>query len=135
MPSTPRKAALNGQLAKVLGSPWPAAIVVYVVGLIGIGCALPFVTFDWPTLAKMGEAPWWAWIGGLLGAVFVMGMLMFAQKLGAGVFTGVSVTAAVVASLALDHFGLVGFKEHAINLWRVAGGLLMIGGLALIAAF
>ena len=35
----------------------------------------------------------------------------------------------------MDHFGLVGFKEHAAGLGRIAGVALMIGGLALINLF
>jgi transporter family-2 protein len=45
------------------------------------------------------------------------------------------VTAAVVVSLALDHFGLVGFEEHRANPWRLLGAALMIAGVALVARF
>jgi transporter family-2 protein len=53
--------------------------------------------------------PWWAWIGGLSGATVLASQLFVAQRIGAGPYVGPVVTAAVVVSLALDHFGLVGF--------------------------
>ena len=38
-------------------------------------------------------------------------------------------------SLATDHFGWFGIEQHAMNLWRVIGGTLMVAGIALIAMF
>ena len=35
----------------------------------------------------------------------------------------------------LDHFALVGFEQHPAGLWRIAGCVLMVGGLALVSAF
>lgn len=125
----------NARLAKALGQPWWAAVAVYATGLCGVGVALAAVRAGWPGWDKAAEAPWWAWTGGLLGAVYVIGMLMFAERLGSAVFTGVTVTAGLVASLALDHYGLVGFRQHPLNLWRGIGAALMLGGLGLIARF
>ena len=48
---------------------------------------------------------------------------------------GLSVTAALTTSIAMDHFGLVGFKQHAAGLGRLTGGALMIGGLIMISLF
>ncbi len=46
---------------------------------------------------------------------------------------GIIVTAAVVVSLALDHFGQVGFEVHRAGLWRIVGAGLMVAGVVLIA--
>jgi bacterial/archaeal transporter family-2 protein len=48
---------------------------------------------------------------------------------------GLSVTAALITSIALDHFGLVGFKEHPVGWWRVLGCGLMIAGIGLVARY
>jgi bacterial/archaeal transporter family-2 protein len=45
------------------------------------------------------------------------------------------VTSSVIAAIMLDHFGLVGFEVHAVNVWRIGGALLMILGGTLIALF
>jgi bacterial/archaeal transporter family-2 protein len=58
-----------------------------------------------------------------------------AQRIGAGPYVGVAVTAAVVMSLILDHFGLVGFEQHRANPWRLLGAALMIAGVVLVAWF
>jgi len=58
----------------------------------------------------------------------VITTLLFAGKLGGAAFNGLVVTATMVASLPLDHFGLLGFDVHAVNLWRVIGAVLMVSG-------
>ena len=65
----------------------------------------------------------------------MVGTLFFAARMGAGPFTAVTVTAGVVASILIDHFGLVGFPPHAANLPRIAGTALMIVGVILVARF
>ena len=56
-------------------------------------------------------------------------------KVGAGAFTGITVTAAIVTSIVLDHFGWLGLKEHAAGAWRIVGAVLMIAGVMLVAKF
>lgn len=50
-------------------------------------------------------------------------------------FVGTLVTAGVVISILLDHDGWVGFDVHPADPWRIAGGVLMIAGVALVALF
>jgi transporter family-2 protein len=88
-----------------------------------------------PTGGALAQVPWWGFIGGIFGAVYILSMLLMAERLGAAVFMGVTVSAAVVTSLVMDHFGLLGFQVHEAGLGRMAGGVLMVVGLALIAAF
>lgn len=125
----------NATLAKGLGQPIAAALAVTLGNVAVYMVAALFVGLRWPDPGKAAQLPWWAWTGGVCGAAYVLAVLFFAEKLGAAVFTGCTVTAAILTSVALDHFGLVGFKEHAAGLWRLVGCALMIGGLALISAF
>jgi transporter family-2 protein len=79
--------------------------------------------------------PWWALVGGLVGAVQVYAGLTLVHRVGAGVFIGLTVTAALVMSLLIDHFGWLRVHPHPIGLGRALGGLLLISGVALIAKF
>jgi transporter family-2 protein len=51
-----------------------------------------------------------------------------APRLGAATLTMLVVAGQLAMSLALDHFGLVGFAQRPINLTRVAGVALVIAG-------
>ena len=61
--------------------------------------------------------------------------LLFVDKIGAGPFAGLTITANILMSLAVDHFGLFGIQQHSLTLWRALGGALMVGGIALVAMF
>jgi bacterial/archaeal transporter family-2 protein len=75
----------------------------------------------------------WSTLGGLVGAVQVYAGLTLVQKVGSGKFVGLTVSAALVMSLVVDHYGWFHMPVHALNSWRVLGALLMAGGVALIA--
>ena len=129
----------NSTLNKRLEHPLASAAVVYAGGLgivllLWLGAQL-FGKGGIPTMDRVAQVPWWGWIGGTLGLLFVFGTLLVAPKLGAALYTAVSVTAAVVTSLTLDHFGWMGFQQHPAGVGRVVGALLIIGGLGLIARF
>ena len=124
----------NATLNKTLGQPFLAALIVLGVsaaGFLAVGAATG--NLAWPEPGRWGRVPWWGWIGGLLGASVLASQLWVAREIGAGPFMGIVVTAAVVASLVLDHFGLVGFEEHPAGLWRIVRAGLMVGGVVLIA--
>jgi uncharacterized membrane protein YdcZ (DUF606 family) len=71
----------------------------------------------------------------LVGAVQVYAGLTLVNKVGAGPLVGLTVTACLLASLAIDHFGWFRMDLHPLTLWRALGGLLLIAGVALIAKF
>lgn len=125
----------NATLSRSLGEPIAAAVIVSVVtALLFLTIAL-VMGIKIPKDALLGTVPWWAWIGGLMGGFYILASILFAEKLGAAVFIGCTVTAGLTTSVVMDHFGLVGFKEHAAGFGRIAGVVLMIGGLALINLF
>jgi uncharacterized membrane protein YdcZ (DUF606 family) len=59
----------------------------------------------------------------------------FTLALGAGPVNGLIITANLLASLAIDHFGLMNVPVHALNAGRAIGGLLMAAGIVLIFRF
>ena len=129
------QAGASSTLGKSTGSPFLATVAVAAGGIAVYLVAGVFTGYALPSAGRLQQVPWWAWFGGVLGALYVLAMIFLAQKLGSAVFTGLSVTAAVLTTVLLDHFGLVGFQQHAAGLWRIAGCALMIGGLALVSIF
>lgn len=125
----------NQMLQKSLSAPlWTVCLVSAVT--LGVALVLPVAFGErLPTGGAVATAPWWAWIGGVFGISFVLATVYASPKLGAGSFVAITVTASTVTSLLLDHFGWMGFDVHAAGPGRIAGGLLMIAGVALIAAF
>ena len=106
---------------------------VYLSGLIGIVLIWGIARQPVPGADKLAATPWWAWTGGLLSIGATLAGAVFAQRMGSGVFTGVSVTASLVMSLVLDNYGWMGFKVHPASWPRMLGCGLMITGLWLVA--
>jgi len=125
----------NSMLQKTLHAPlWAAALVSAITLVASVAVALA-ARERLPSVGEMSNVHWLAWAGGLFGLCFVLATIYASPKLGAGLFIALIVTASTVTSLLLDHFGLMGFAVREAHLGRIAGGLLMIAGVALIAAF
>lgn len=126
---------MNGQLGKSLVNPWLASAVSFSLITFFFAAAFLIMPHPLPTTKDIAGLPWWAVIGGLVGAVQVYAGLKFVNKVGAGPFLGFTVTAALITSLLIDHYGWFRMDHHPINVWRVVGGLLLIAGVTLIAKF
>jgi bacterial/archaeal transporter family-2 protein len=128
-------AAMNGQLYKYMVNPWLASAISFAV-ITFFFCAVFFaLPHPLPGMQELKTMPWWAVLGGLVGAVQVYAGLTLVNRVGAGPFVGLTVTAALVTSLVVDHFGWFRMEQHPLNVWRIIGGLLLVGGVSLIAKF
>ena len=132
--ANPVQAGANAELNKDLASPLWSALFVYLSGVAGVLLIQLVLRQAWPG-EKFPNVPWWGWMGGLLSIASTVSGLALAHKLGSGVFTGLSLTASLITSIALDQYGLIGFKQHAASPLRLAGCGLMVAGMWLIAKF
>jgi transporter family-2 protein len=128
----PFQAGINAQLGTWVGSPVRAALVSFAVGTAALGTLTVAFFRGWPGGERIGEAPWWVWIGGLLGAFYVAGSIVAAPRLGAVTLVAVILAGQAAASVVVDHYGWVGFPEHAITPGRIAGVALVAAGVALV---
>jgi transporter family-2 protein len=126
----PIQFGINAQLAAWVGGSLRAAFVSFVVGAGALLLAVAITARGWPD--RTGDAPWWVWTGGFLGAFYVLGSIVTAPKLGAATLVALILAGQAIASLLVDHFGWVGFEEHPISALRVFGVLLLAGGVALV---
>ena len=76
--------------------------------------------------------PVWIWGGGLIGAAVVLGSIIAGPKIGALALVGILLVGQLIASVLIDHFGLLGFPMQKINIVRIFGILLLLGGFYLI---
>ena len=106
----PIQFGINAQLAEWVGGSVRAAFVSFLVGAFALFIAVLVAARGWPDRA--GDAPWWVWTGGLLGAFYVLGSIVTAPKLGAATLVALILAGQAIASLAVDHFGWVGFEEQ-----------------------
>ncbi len=128
------QSGVNSTLGKTLGQPFFAMLTVFGIGaLVVVAVGVASGRFALPS--SFSDAPWWAWTGGFFAVLLLMSQLFVASSIGAGAYLGIIVVTGTLTSLLIDHFGLIGFDVHRLNLARIIGGTLMAAGVLLIAIF
>jgi transporter family-2 protein len=125
----------NARLKDALGHPLPAVVLSSLVGIVLLAAAIAITRTSVPSLDRLAGAPWTAWLGGVLGAAYAVTVVVLARELGAATLTALVVTGQLVCSVALDHFGLLGFELHPAGVGRLLGCALLLAGTALIWKF
>jgi transporter family-2 protein len=132
--ATALQAPTNARLMTAVGSPVNAAFVSFAVGTAVLGLmAVLFQTR--PDMVAARSLPWYAWIGGLYGVVFVIAATWGVPRLGVALTITLMVAGQLLISLILDHFGAFGAPQQPINLGRLAGVALVIGGVLMVRRF
>ena len=126
---------MNNALRNSLENPWLASLVSFLPIVAVLACLLFCLPTPLPSAKGLETMPWWAPLGGLVGAFAVIAGLLFVGKVGAGAFAGLTITANILMSLVIDHFGWFRMAYHPLNIWRIVGSLLLVGGVTLIAKF
>lgn len=121
----------NLQLTKAVGTPYGAstlqltlaavllAVVAAIVGAFGAFRLLPDVEV-------------WHLLGGLASPLYITSGILLFPRLGALASVGLFVTGQMIASLALDLFGLLGIPRQPSSVSIVLGGLAVLAGITVI---
>jgi len=125
------QAPINSRLGKTVGS-LQAASFSFLVGTAVLLLIAAFVRGGLGSLGQIGRVPWWALVGGLLGAVYVTVALIAVRTLGASGLTAVVITGQLAISVAIDRFGLFGIARQHIDASRIAGLVLLVVGVVLV---
>lgn len=128
----PLQLVFNAQLGTMTRSPYSAGIIVFIVGLLTMSVMALVMRPSFPTAQELTSTPFTAYLGGLIAAVYIVAIIIVSPRLGVGLTTALILCGQLVMALALDHFGAFGNPQISINLWRVAGVLMMLGGVAAI---
>jgi transporter family-2 protein len=131
----PFQAGINAQLARWIHSPIRASFISFLVGTVILFVLSAVVWRPLPSGDRLAGAPWWVWLGGALGAFYVLGAVVTAPRLGAATLIALVVAGQAIASVVVDHFGMVGFKEHHTSPGRIAGMALVVAGVTLVRVF
>jgi transporter family-2 protein len=80
------------------------------------------------------DVPLSLYVGGVCGFVILLSLAFVFPRIGAAVAIALVVLGQGVAALTIDHFGLMGMPTEPVTLARIAGLLLVGGGVVLIRA-
>ena len=129
--ATALQAPTNAKMMTAVGSPVNAAFVSFAVGTAALGI-LAVVLQTRPDMAASRALPWYAWVGSLYGAIFVVAAAWGVPRLGVATTIILMVAGQLLLSVALDHFGAMGMPKQPISWGRVAGVGLVLAGVLLV---
>jgi transporter family-2 protein len=129
----PVQAILNTRLGKQTGGALMGSLLSFTVGLI---CLLVLnLATNASAVVNLKPAivtPWYIWLGGFLGAIFVGYITWVNQQQGLALTFVLVVSGQIFCSLVVDHFGFFGSAVRAITLEKIIGAALIIVGIILI---
>lgn len=121
---------MNEVLGRHVGSIHASASVHATGAIFLLLCALPFLGRDW--VAGVGRAPWWSFLGGVVGSMLVVLANRAVGAIGVAGFTAMSVAIQLIVSALMDHYGLLGSELRALSGGRILGLLLLFAGAVLV---
>lgn len=129
--ATALQAPTNARLASAVASPVNAAFISFAVGTTVLGVVAALMQTR-PDMAAARALPWYAWLGGVYGACFVVAAAWGVPRLGVAMTITLMVGGQLLLSLVLDHFGALGVPRQPLNLGRIAGVGLVLAGVLLV---
>lgn len=128
----PIQAATNAAFSKSTGNPYITGAVVFVIGLAAMLVFLFVTKTALPERQHLTAAPAYSYLGGIIVAIYVVMITILVPRIGVGTAIAFIVTGQILCAVTIDHFGLFNVQVRHVDVSRIAGVLLMIGGIYLV---
>lgn len=125
------QAPTNTMLARAGGSPVLAALISFAVGTAAL-LSVWLATEGRPGATTFGSLPWYAWLGGVYGAIYVAVAAYAAPRIGIASLITVVIAGQIVMALWLDHIGALGLEREPLSPLRILGAVLVLAGVVLV---
>lgn len=126
----------NAQLRLIVNNPIITALMSFLVGTtILLTLVLTTAARDLPSGQVLGNIAWWKWLGGLMGAFYIVSVIITAPKIGAANTLGFVMAGQLIFAVLFDHFGWLGFQPHPVSPMRILGVALLLLGIYLIQKY
>ena len=123
---------LNAILARAIGSAYGAAAISIFVALC-FGIILTLLTGAGNiSRATLATVPWWVFLAGVVGTIFVAAGPVIAPAIGALLFFVCIVAGQLLGAAIADHFGAFGLAVRELTMQRGAGLALVLVGAILV---
>ncbi len=125
--------AVNGHLGIGISSGIQAALISFLIGtilLIAINVILKQMTSV--KMAFQKKAPWWFYMGGFLGALYVFFALVITPEIGTGAFVIFVLIGQMIVSLLIDNYGLLRSRVRKVSMIQIIGLIVMLIGAGIV---
>lgn len=131
----PLQGAVNAQLRTDLDAPITVGTVSFAVATAVMAVVLLATLGRHRTprpRLRLGQLPWWGWLGGVIGPTYVVAVFLLLPEIGAAATVGLTVAGQQLASLLVDQLGLLRLPRRPLTPARLGGLALLLAGVGLI---
>ena len=129
----PVQVGINTLLRRYVGEPMQVTFVSYLVGTVASLGICVLARYPLPETTALAQTSWWMWIGGCLGTLYVWSTIFATPKIGAALALALTIAGQMIAALFLDHYGAIGLTKYVASPTRIAGAVLVVLGVSLVA--
>lgn len=123
---------VNAQLRTDTNNAVLTALISFAVGSVALLILYMAFFRQSPVFPQGYNFVWWKFMGGLLGAVYVTGVVLAAPRIGAANALAFIVGGQFIMAIIIDHYGWMQLPVKPITVYRVAGIILLLAGVYLI---
>ncbi len=121
---------VNAEAARRFGSPLLAGMMSIGLSFLLLSVFALFTLRGLPGREAVASMPWWAWLGGITGAFFIICAVYVVQHTGNFVLVASVIAGQMVGALAADKFGMWGLPQVEISAPKLAAvGLVLAGAM------
>ncbi|MBQ6808204.1 MAG: DMT family transporter [Firmicutes bacterium] len=117
--------SLNGALGKIIGV-LEGNFILHGVGLLIVAILLFLCGLGKGDLSRMGEAPWYLYLGGVINVAIIYGVMFSIAQVGAGNATTAIIVGQLAMAMLVDCFGWFGLQQTQMT-WSRGAGVLLLG--------
>lgn len=125
----PVMAILNGRLGKSMGEALHASVILFGVGFLFCLTVALVLTKSLPHATDLANAKPVEYLGGFIVGFYVISATLLAPRIGLANFIVCAVSAQIIISVVIDHFGLLGAMVRPVSMTRLIGIGLLIAGI------
>lgn len=129
----PVQTAINTRLRVSVGSPIAATFLSFsiAVGVSTLIAGAATATLI-PDLSVPAAEPWWIWLGGFMGVMFIAGNIVLFPQLGAVQTVILPILGQVIMGLLVDALGLFNSPRLAVGPLRLLGAAVVVLGIVMV---
>lgn len=121
---------INAKLGATVKSPYISSLISFAIGTFFL---IVVYLVSGQHIANLGNVansnPWWIWIGGVLGVVYLTSNILMFPKLGAIQTIILPIVGQVLMGVIIDTFGLFGISQTPISWLKIVGVIILFIGI------
>lgn len=119
--------SLNAVLGKIIGT-LETTLVVHLVGIAVVIIAFFLFKPGGGNLALIKNAPWYTYLGGVLGVLIIFGVTTSIPRAGVANATTAIIVGQLITALIIDQYGFLGLDKVPFTFWKGLGLAFLAAG-------